>query len=162
MTQMQRGMPIQFEPKKVNRFVLEFPNELNIESWLVQTSGRPKMKINPVKIDYLNSASYVAGKYEWEAITIKFIDPIGPSTSSKIMEWVRLHAESMTGRMGYAAGYMKDLIIKSLDPVGTDVEKWVLHESMITAIDFGDNDHGNDELQMVTITVQPRFCELSY
>lgn len=162
MTQMLRGTPIQYEPLRVNRFSIGFPNELNIEEWLVQTSGRPKMKINPVKIDYMNTAFYVAGKYEWDPIDIKFIDPIGPSSSNKLMDWVRLHAESLTGREGYAAGYKKDLILKSLDPAGNEVQKWVLYQCMVTNIDFGDNDHGNDELQMVTITLQPDFCELAY
>ncbi len=36
---------------------------------------------------------------------VTFKDPIGPSASQALMEWFRLHAESVTGRMGYAAGY---------------------------------------------------------
>jgi hypothetical protein len=42
------------------------------------------------------------------------------------MEWVRLHAESVTGRMGYAAGYKKDVDLEMLDPTGVAVEKWIL------------------------------------
>ncbi len=161
-TQMLRGTPIQYEPKRVNRFVLEFPTELNIESYQVQKTTRPKVKINPVKIEYLNTASYVAGKYEWEPMTISFIDSIGPSTSGKLMQYARLMFESYTGRMGYAAGYMKDLVLKALDPQGVEVEKWILYEVLVVNLEFGENDHANDELQTITMTIQPRYCELAY
>ena len=157
-----RGTPIQNEPKRKNRFILEFPTELNIESYLVQTSSRPSIKINSVEIPYLNSVDYVAGKYTWDTIDIEFIDHIGPSSSQKIMEWVRLHAESLTGRMGYAAGYKKNLSLYALDPVNVEVEKWVLYECMITSASFDSNDMGSDEVQKVKITVQPKMCELMY
>jgi hypothetical protein len=39
------------------------------------------------------------------------------------MEWGRLHAESLTGRMGYKAGYAKNILLKAVDPAGIEVEK---------------------------------------
>lgn len=157
-----RGTPINTEPKRKNRFILEFPTELNIESYLVQTSGRPAIKINSVEIPYLNGMDYVAGRYTWDPIDIEFIDHIGPSTSQKIMEWVRLHAESLTGRMGYAAGYKKNIGLYALDPVNVEVEKWMLYECMITNASFDGNDMASDDVQKVKITVQPKMCELLY
>lgn len=162
MSELLRGTPVQYELKRANRFIMEFPSELGIESWKVQTSGRPVITINGVPIPYINTEYYVAGKYKWDPISVSLIDPIGPSTSQQVMEWVRLCAESVTGRMGYAATYKKDLIIKALDPSGIEVEKWVLYQTMITKASFGDNDHGNDELQKVTIDLQPDWCVLSF
>ena len=43
MADMFRPVPIEQEPKRKNRFVLEFPTELGIESFLVQTSGKPSL-----------------------------------------------------------------------------------------------------------------------
>lgn len=77
------------------------------------------------------------------------------------MEWVRLHAESLTGRMGYAAGYKKNILLKSLDPTGVEVEKWFLEHCMITSIDFGDNDYSSDELTNITLELQPWRCILN-
>jgi hypothetical protein len=62
------------------------------------------------KFQFLNTSTYVAGRFNWDPITVKFRDPIGPSASQALMEWIRLCAESVTGRMGYAAGYKKMLI----------------------------------------------------
>jgi len=162
MGEMTRGIPFDYEPKRENRFFLEFPTELGIEEWKIQEVKRPSMTINSVEIPFLNETNYVAGKYKWEAIDIKLIDTIGPSTSVQVMEWVRLHAESLTGRMGYAAGYKKNLIIKSLDPVGAGVEKWFLEQCMITSVDFGSNSMESDAVQMVSFTVQPYRCVLNY
>jgi len=159
--EMIRGIPFEYEPKRVNRFFAEFSNELGIEVWKVQKFKRPTMKINSVQIDYMNERNYVAGRYNWESMSVTFIDPIGPSTSQQLMEWVRLHAESLTGRMGYAAGYKKNILLKALDPIGVEVEKWFLEQCMITSIDFGDNDYGSDELTNITLELQPWRCILN-
>jgi hypothetical protein len=77
------------------------------------------------------------------------------------MEWVRLHAESTTGKMGYAVGYKKNLVLKALDPVGVEVEKWTLVGCQITKASFDDYDYGAAELAKVSITIQPDRCLLS-
>ena len=159
--EMIRGIPFEYEPKRVNRFFAEFADELGVEVWKVQKFKRPSMKINSVQIDYMNERNYVAGRYNWEPLSVTFLDPIGPSTSQQLMEWVRLHAESLTGRMGYAAGYKKNVLLKALDPTGVEVEKWFLEQCMITSIDFGDNDYGNDELTNITLELQPWRCILN-
>ncbi|NJO63398.1 MAG: hypothetical protein HC836_35855 [Richelia sp. RM2_1_2] len=162
MAELIRGVPFDYEPKRENRFFVEFPTELGIEVWKVQEFKRPSMTINSVEIPFINETNYVIGKYKWETIDIKFIDTIGPSTSTQIMEWVRLHAESLTGREGYAAGYKKNLILKALDPTGVEIEKWFLEQCMITSVDFGNNSMDSDALQMVSVTIQPYRCILNY
>lgn len=158
---MFRPVPIEQEPKRKNRFVLEFPTELGIESYLVQTSGKPALEINPVEIPYMNGSDWVAGRAVWQAMDITFIDVIGPSTTQKVMEWVRLHYESATGRMGYAIGYKKNLVLKALDGPGVDVEKWTLVGCMITSVSFDDYDYSADDIAMVNITIQPSRCLLA-
>lgn len=158
---MFRPVPIEQEPKKMNRFVLEFPSELGIDSFIVQTSGKPKIEIGSVPIEYMNTKSFVAGKYFWNSIDIEFLDVIGPSTTQKIIEWVRLHAESATGRMGYAIGYKKNLVLKAVDPVGVEIEKWTLVGCFITSADFGSFDYASEDLMKIKITVQPDRCLLA-
>ena len=162
MADLISPVPLQYEPRLTNRFFLEFPSELGIETWAVQTSGMPKMTIDPVEVPYINTKNYTAGKYSWGTIDIELLDPIGPSHSVKIMEWVRLCAESLTARMGYSAGFKKDLILKSLDPTGVPISKWVCEQCMITDVDFGSGDYGSAELMKIKFTVQPFRCILRY
>jgi len=156
-----RGIPMTFEPKRVNRFFAEFADELGIEVWKVQKFKRPSMKINSVPIQFMNEQNYVAGRYTWDEMQITFLDPIGPSTSQQLMEWVRLHAESLTGRQGYKSGYAKNILLKALDPTGIEVEKWFLEQCQIVAIDFGESSYEDDALQTVQLTIQPWRCILN-
>jgi hypothetical protein len=121
MADLLMKMPIPYEPKRQNRFILRFPSSLGINEWFVESAARPHIIINPVPIPFLNTETYVAGKFTWQTIPAVFRDPIGPSAAQALMEWVRLHAESVTGRMGYAAGYKKDVDLEMLDPTGVVV-----------------------------------------
>ena len=135
MADLLMKMPIPYEPKRKNRFIMSF-NDLGINEWFVESTSRPSLTINSTPIDFLNTKTYVAGKYEWGEISVTFRDPIGPSASQALMEWVRLHAESVTGRMGYAAGYKRDIFLSLLDPTGVVIEKWVLKNTFLTKVDF--------------------------
>lgn len=161
MAEMIRGIPFEYEPKRVNRFFAEFADELGIEVWKVQKFKRPSMKINTVPIDFMNERNYVSGRYTWDEMSITFLDPIGPSTSQQLMEWVRLHAESLTGRMGYKAGSAKNILLKALDPTGIEVEKWFLEQCIITSIDFGENSYEDDALTNIVLGIQPWRCILN-
>lgn len=147
-------MPYIAEPKKKNRWLVRFPSSLGIQEWWLSSASRPTMEISPVEIPFLNTSTYVAGRFTWQAMDITFRDPIGPSAMQALMEWTRLHAESVTGRMGYAAGYKKNLEIEMLDPSGVVVEKWVLEGAMITNISGGDLSMDDDGLAEITINVQ--------
>lgn len=162
MAEMRRGIPFEYEPKRNNRFYAEFSDELGIETWKIQKFKRPSIKINSVQIPYMNEMQYVAGRTTFDTISITLIDTIGPSTSQQVMEWVRLHFEALTGRMGYKAGYAKNITLKSLDPAGVEIDKFFLEQCQIVSVDFGDNDYGNDELVNITIEIQPQRCILNF
>ncbi|MEY2703077.1 MAG: Rhodothermus phage [Bacteroidota bacterium] len=162
MANLLMKMPVPYEPKRQNRFIVRFPSSLGINEWFVTTASRPKISINSVEIPFLNTSTFVAGRFTWDAMDITFKDPIGPSAAQALMEWIRLHAESVTGRMGYAAGYKKDIELEMLDPVGVVVEKWVLQGCFITSGDFGSLDYSSDDIAEITINIQPDRCILVY
>ena len=162
MADLLMKMPIPYEPKRKNRFILRFPSELGINEWFVESSSRPKITIGSTAIPFLNTEKYVAGKYTWGTVNVTFRDPIGPSAAQALMEWVRLHAESVTGRMGYAAGYKKTIELDMLDPTGVVIEKWQLVDTFLTDVDFGTLGYGEDGLATITATLRPDYCVLLY
>jgi hypothetical protein len=162
MADLLMKMPIPYEPKRMNRFILTFPSELGINEWYVESTSRPKITIGSTAIPFLNTEFYVAGRYTWNTISVTFRDPIGPSAAQALMEWVRLHAESVTGRMGYAAGYKKDVTLQLLDPTGVVVEKWILKGVFLTDVDFQGLDYGQDGLAKIQATLRPDYCILVY
>jgi hypothetical protein len=162
MADLLMRMPFQYEPKKKNRFILTFDSSLGINSWYVEKASRPSIKIDTKEIKFLNTETYVAGSFAWDTISVTLRDPIGPSAAQAVMEWVRLHAESVTGRMGYAAGYKKDVNLEMLDPTGVAVEKWILQNCSITEAKFNEVGYDGSDIMTVDMTLRPDRCILVY
>jgi hypothetical protein len=154
MADMLRPVPVDIEPKRQNRWVLEFPADLEFSEWMVQTAARPNATINATEIPFMNISTWVAGRSTWDTLSVTFIDPIGPSATQKVMQWIRQCIEHSTGRMGYAVNYKKNLVLKMLDPAGETVEKWLVEGCFITAANFGSLDYSTDDLATVEITLQ--------
>ena len=162
MADLLMKMPFQYEPKRMNRFILTFPSSLGINSWYVESASRPSITIGKKEIKFLNTQTYVSGQFNWDEITVKLRDPIGPSAAQAVMEWVRLHAESVTGRMGYAAGYKKDIDLEMLDPTGVVVEKWILYGTFLTDVNFNALSYAQDGLATINATLRMDRCVLVY
>lgn len=162
MANLLMKMPVPYEPKKQNRFILRFPSSLGINEWFVMSASRPTINIGEVEIPFLNTSTWVAGRFTWDAIDVTFKDPIGPSAAQALMEWVRLHAESVTGRMGYAAGYKKNVELEMLDPAGVVIEKWILEGTFLTNVNFGSLDYSSEDIAEITATLRPDRCILVY
>jgi hypothetical protein len=162
MADLLMKMPIPYEPKRQNRFILRFPSSLGINEWFVESTARPHIQIAATEIPFLNTSVFVAGRFNWQTLNVTFRDPIGPSASQALMEWVRLHAESVTGRMGYAAGYKKDVDLEMLDPTGVVVEKWILYGTFLTDVNFNALAYNQDALATITATMRMDRCVLVY
>jgi len=147
-------MPVPYEPLRKNRFILRFPDELGIQEWWVSTASRPNYTSQEVEIPFLNTSTFVAGRFQWETMQVVFRDPIGPSATQALMEWIRLHSESVTGRQGYAAGYKKNVELEMLDPTGVVVQKWQLQGTQINSADFGGLDYNSNDLADITVTLR--------
>ena len=162
MADLLMRMPIPYEPKKKNRFIFRFPTPLGIQEWFVSSGSRPSISQEETEIQFLNTSTFVAGRFNWQTINVTFRDPIGPSAAQALMEWVRLHAESVTGRMGYAAGYKKNIDLEMLDPTGVVVEKWLLQDTFLTDVNFNALSYSQDALATITATLRPDRCILVY
>jgi hypothetical protein len=162
MADMLRPVPIDIEPKRENRWVLEFPADLEFSEWMVQTASRPTVNVNPVEIPFMNTSTFVAGRSTWGTIAVTFIDPIGPSATQKVIQWIRQCIEHSTGRMGYATNYKKNIVLKMLDPAGETVEKWLIEGAFISDANFGSLDYNSDSLAGVSITLRPDRCILEF
>lgn len=162
MSDLLSRMPLEYEPLRNNRFLMRFPSDLGIQEMWVASTSRPTISQSETEIPFINTSTWVVGRYTWDSITITVRDPIGPSASQAIMEWVRLHSESVSGRQGYAVSYKRDLVLSMLDPTGVEVSQWIIKNAFITNASGGDLSYDDDGLSTWTITVRPDYCILSY
>ncbi len=157
--QVQDMLPNKFEPKRKNRWIFALEG---IDSFLIKTAARPSISIESTPISYMNSKRFVAGLATFETLSLTLHDPIAPSGSQQVMEWVRTHFESVSGRAGYADFYKRDCQLKLVDPVGTVIELWDIKGAFLTSAGFGDVSYEDGGMMEVALTLQFDNCVLQY
>jgi len=153
-------LPNKFEPKRQFRWVFAIEG---IDSFLMKTAARPQMQFQELAIPFINSYRYLSGRMQFQTMSISLYDPIAPSGAQQVMEWIRTHYESVSGRAGYADFYKRDIQIKLLDPIGTVVERWDMKGTMINSVNFQTLTYDTDQTP-VTIDLTLRYdnCVLQY
>ena len=153
-------LPNKFEPKRQFRWIFAIEG---IDSFLMKSAARPSMEIANVEIPWINTKRYLAGRLTFNTMDITIHDPIAPSGAQQVMEWIRTHQETVSGRTGYADFYKPDCQIKLLDPIGTVVELWDIKGAMLTTVTYNDLTYDNDS-DPVEIAMTLRFdnCVLQY
>ena len=154
--------PLEYEPLRKNRFLVRFPSDLGIQTWWVSNASRPTITQNAVEIPFINTSTWVIGRYLWEEISITLRDPIGPSASQAVMEWIRLSSESVTGRQGYAIAYKRDILIEMLDPTGCVVSQWLCKNCQCNVANFSELAYDDDGLAQIEMTIRPEYCILNF
>jgi hypothetical protein len=152
-------LPNQFEAKKVNRFVLMIEG---IDAYLLKEAQRPQFTTEVKELPFINAVRYVAGKTRIGEIKVTLHDAIAPSGAQQVMEWIRLHFESVSGRSGYADFYKRNLQLKLLDPVGTVIELWDISGCFLKDVAFGDLKYESDEPLDITLTIRCDNAVLQY
>ena len=148
-----------YEPKKKNRWVMAING---IDSFTMKTASRPQITFEETTIEYINQKRYVAGKGTWAPVTLTLYDPIVPSASQKVYEWIRLCWENLSGRMGYAQFYKKNINLKLLDPVGAVVEDWELQGAWVQDANGGDLDYASSDVAEMALTIRFDQCVLLF
>jgi hypothetical protein len=149
-----------FEPKQANRFILYVDG---FPSYIIKGMGAVTLEMGKVELNHININRYVKGKTKWGNIQLTLFDPITPSGAQAVMEWVRLHHESVTGRDGYSDFYKKDLTVNILGPVGDIVSEWILKGCLIENTNFGELSWDTENTAVnIQMTVQPDYCILNY
>ena len=148
-----------FEPKQQNRFVLYVDG---FPAYLIKGLGAVTVSQGTVPLNHINVQRFVKGKTTWGTISMTLFDAITPSGAQSVMEWVRLHHESVTGRDGYSDFYKKDMTVNVLGPVGDVVSEWIIKGAIITEASFGEYNYDNEGAVEISMTVQPDYCVLNF
>ena len=153
-------LPNKFEPKRKYRRVFAIEG---IDAFLMKTANRPQIQTQEVELGFINHTRYLAGKTKFATLGVTLYDPIAPSGAQQVMEWIRTHFESVSGRSGYADFYKRDCQIKLLDPVGTVVELWDMKGAFITDANYGDLSYDEASAPTeISLTLRYDNCVLQY
>ena len=149
-----------FEPKQTNRFIMYMDG---FPTFMVKGISAVSLTQGVVELNHINVQRKVKGKTVWNNVTFTLFDPITPSGVQAVMEWVRLHHESVTGRDGYSDFYKKDLTFNVLGPVGDVVSEWILKGALISNASFGDYSYDTvDSAVEITMEVAIDYAILNF
>ena len=149
-----------FEPKQANRFIMYIDG---IPAYEIKGVGAITVSQGTVPLNHINIQRFVKGKTTWGTIQFTLFDPITPSGAQAVMEWVRLHHESVTGRDGYSDFYKKDLTVNVLGPVGDIVSEWIIKGAFIKTANFGEYNWDTEAAAInIEVTLGMDYCILNY
>ncbi len=148
-----------WEPKYTNRFIMYIGD---IPTYIIKAAARPSLTNGEVILDHINVERKLKGKTRWQDVSITLYDPIVPSGAQSVMEWVRLHHESLTGRDGYSTQYKKDIRFNSLSPTGEIIEEWLLKGAFIADSNFGQMDWSTEESVQIELTLKYDYAVLEF
>jgi hypothetical protein len=133
---------IQYEPKRQNRYMVEFPKEFQLEPWFVKTANKPK---------YNNLG--------WINMKMTFIDPVEPSSSKALLNLIKFAETQRKITPLELPIFFYDLV--SLDPTGVVIERWRIGVNEIIFVDFGECDYSSSDIQQPLLIIKPLFCQLN-
>jgi len=149
-----------FEPKQPNRFVMYLDG---VPTYLIKGVSAVTFDQGEIVLNHINIYRKIKGKTKWNDITMTMYDPVTPSGAQSVMEWERLHHESVTGRDGYSDFYKKDVTINVLGPVGDIVSEWIIKGAFIKTGNFGDYDYDTENQAInLKVTLGMDYMILNY
>lgn len=110
---VEEMIPNKFEPKRRYRWIMRIKG---LDTFMLKSCDRPIIKRNWL------------GQWKPEPMSLTMYDPIAPSGTQQVMEWVN-------------QGDRRDADLSLLDPIGAVVEKWVLNDMKLLVADFGNLDY---------------------
>ncbi|TFH11183.1 MAG: hypothetical protein E4H14_01125 [Candidatus Thorarchaeota archaeon] len=153
-------------PKHKNRWRITFANmgggaDSQPVSMQAKSVTRPKLTFQEIELHRYNSRAWVAGKHEWNMLTLVLEDDV-TSTASAVVQQQLQNQQWLIGAEGQwlaAAGegslYKFVTYLDMLDGNEQVIEKWTVEGCWLQDTEYGDVDYTANEA--VTITCQIRY-----
>ena len=160
----------EIDPKRKNRFKIFIGVTGNATSDLLLTAvsvSKPTVQIEQKEYQMINHVYRFPGIAKWDPISITFIDGNGANnatedfnTSQKLYD-ILLSSGYSTPAGGGTPGKSKmvskslgnDMRIVHVTPNGDEIEKWTLHNPIITKLSWGELDYGDDGLVQYSMDI---------
>ncbi len=129
--------PVTHEPCRQNRFVVNLPAEMGINSFEVNTAERPEGNFDGVN-------------FSWESQRFTFLDLIGSNISETMFNRIN------NGNIPF------NMQLNMLDPVGETVHSYEMQDVVITRVDFGTCSYVNGEFTTIDVWLRPGNCTMIF
>ena len=141
-------------PKRNYRWLLYLGG---IPQWICKKVTKPSFSLSEAEHTYLNHKFYYPGRVEWSTIDVTLVDPVSPDASATMYT---------TAALGQVR--IQQLGVEFAGPTGSPggqrtapVEEWVLYNSWVKEVKFGELDYTSDDLTEITLTIRYDYAKLN-
>lgn len=157
-------------PKQRNRWQVTFSGLAKLVSGASSreltrqaiTVSRPSLTFNEITMHRYNSTAYIAGKHEWQPLSLTLEDDITGLASYAVQGQMetqqRLVGADLPGSWLNTAAtgsdYKFGTMLQQLDGNEGIVETWKLEGCWLQTVDFGDLDYSSGDAATIALTIR--------
>ena len=152
-------------PKLKFRFRASFEN-FGVSSNVVEMTKqvmdikRPSVNFNPITIDVYNSKVYLAGKPEWQEITVNLRDDAGGNVTQLVGEQMQKQFDFMEQASASSGIDYKFVLRYEMLDGGNGaftpnvLETWEIYGCFISQVDYGDFNYASNDPATIALTLR--------
>lgn len=152
-------------PKHKNRWRVTFANmgggiDSQPVSMQAVTVTRPKLSFEEIELHRYNSRAWVAGKHNWEPLSLTIEDDVTGTASTVIQaqlqkqQWLIGAEGQWLAAAGEGSLYKFVTYIDQLDGNDQVIEKWTVEGCYIQNADYGDLDYSSNDQLTISLTIR--------
>lgn len=154
------------EPKRQFRWLLYIAG---MPQFIVKDVKKPSFNVATTDHNFINYKFKYPGRVEWQDITVTIVDPVQPDSAASLVKILEnagyVYPDNFTSQQNEPKTISKKALVDSLggqiqlvqfgantgDQQENVLEKWSINNPLITSVDFGSLDYGNDDLVQISI-----------
>lgn len=152
------------QPKQLNKWRVTFQNmgdgaDSQPVSMQATQVDRPEVKFHRVTLHRYNSVSYIAGKHEWDPVTLVIEDDVTGSASAVIQQqlqtqqWLIGAEGQWLAAAGEGSAYKFATKIDMLDGNDQVTESWILEGCWLVNVNYNQLQYSDSEALTINIDI---------
>lgn len=148
-----------YEPQRINNFALQIPllgqnaSSADIIDFSLENFDFPKEMNDPIDVPFGNETRRVAGKVNFQELSITLKDYCDPGTAEQCRKWRQRVYNAATGFIGWAANYKCQSSLILFAPNGFAERQFTLIGMWPMDINYGTGDMNGGDYNRIEMTL---------
>lgn len=142
------------EVQRQNHFEVQITDVMGeLLALAVNSVDFPTVTVPQIELQHGNSTVKVAGKVEFDDISLEVKDFIGDDVAGQLALWMREVYNPASDEIGLATDYKRDGYLYEYAPDGSNERQWNLYGVWPTSMEAGEGNYDGGEQKPITMTL---------
>lgn len=125
------------------------------ELLLLQSVSRPSFKMEEMEMHHNQEKVYLAGKQEWEPVTMKWYDSEqSPDISRGVYHWLETVVNLNSLSVAHPRFYKREAVLEMIDGTGQASERWAMYGTWPSSVKWNELSYSESELLTIEATMR--------